>query len=68
MFAWIAILLFITLKEMNNYSFKESIKCILLTAFTVLIVALVVFILYILFAQVVEFITKISGEVAYRLD
>lgn len=67
MFAWIVVLLFITLKEMNNYSFKESIKCILLTAFTVLIVALVVFILYILFAQVVEFITKISGEVAYRL-
>ena len=66
MIAWIVVLLFITLKEMNNYSFKESVQCILLTVFTVLIVALVVFILYILFAQVVEFITKIAGEVAYR--
>lgn len=68
MYAWILILLFIALKEINNYSFKESIKNILLTAFTVLIVALVAFILYILFSQVVEFVVKIVGEVAYRFE
>lgn len=64
---WIGILLFIALKELNDYSFKDTVKSIVLTLFTVLIVSLVAFILYVLFAQVFEFVIKISGEVAYRI-
>ncbi len=64
---WVCILLFISLKELNDYSFKDTVKSIALTLFTVLILSLVVFILYVLFAQVFEFVIKIFGEVAYRI-
>ncbi len=64
---WILILLFITLKELNDYSFKDTVKSIALTAFTVLILSLVVFILYVLFAQVFDFVVTIFGEVVYRI-
>ncbi len=64
---WVLILLFITLKELNDYSFKDTLKSIALTAFTVLILSLVVFILYVLFAQVFDFVVTIFGEVVYRI-
>lgn len=65
---WIAVLMFVTLQELNNYSFRESVKSIVLTIFTILILSLVVFILYVLYMQVFEFIVKIFGEVVYRFD
>jgi len=38
-----------------------------LTVFTILILALLIFIIYVLWAQVVEFIIAIGGEVVYRI-
>lgn len=67
-YVWVGILLFTTLKELNNYTFKETVKSIFLTIFTVLIVSLVVFILYVLFAQVFDFIVTLAGEVVYRFE
>ena len=67
MWAWTAVLLFIGIKEVNNYTVKETVKVILLTAFTILIVALIVFIIYVLWTQVFEFFAAIFGEVVYRL-
>jgi hypothetical protein len=67
MVTWIVILLFLAIKEVNNYSLKETIKIILLTAFTALIAVLVLFIVYVLISQVIDFVQAIYGEVVYRL-
>lgn len=66
-FAWVAILIFITIKEVNNYSVKETFKCIFLTIFTLLIVCLVAFILYVLAKQIFDFVKAILGEAVYRI-
>ena len=65
-YAWMAVLLVIGIREVNNYTGKQTLKVILLTLFTVLILALIVFILYILWAQVFKFFGEIFGEVVYR--
>lgn len=67
MFAWIIILVLISIKELNNLTVKETAKVVGLTFFTVLIIALLVFIIYVLWSQVIDFIIAISGEVVYRL-
>jgi len=67
MYIWIFILIFIAIQEINNYTFKETIKVIGLTFFTLLIAALLVFIIYVLWSQVFDFIISIAGEVVYRL-
>lgn len=66
-YGWIAVLAFVGLKEVNDFKVGETVKVILLTAFTALIMALLFFIIYVLWAQVFEFITAIFGEVVYRL-
>ena len=66
-YGWIAVIGFIGLKEVNNFKMGETVKIILLTVFTVLILALLIFIIYVLWAQVFEFISAIFGEVVYRL-
>lgn len=65
--AWILVLIFIAIKEINNITVKETIKIILLTLFTALIFMLLVFIIYVLWQQVYDFVTAIGGEVVYRL-
>ena len=64
---WIVALEFITVKELNDYSVKDTIKIILLTAFTILIVLLLAFIIYVLWSQVFDFISSLIGEVVYRI-
>ena len=66
-YGWIAVIAFVGLKEVNNFKMNETVKIILLTVFTVLILALLIFIIYVLWAQVFEFISAIFGEVVYRL-
>ena len=65
---WIVVLIVLGIREVNNYTAKETAKVIMLTLFTVLIMALIIFILYILWAQVIEFISAIAGEVGYRVS
>lgn len=67
MIAWVIVLGIIGIKEVNNYTPKETAKIICLTAFTILIMALLIFVIYILWAQVFQFISAILGEVVYRL-
>ena len=66
-YGWIAVIGFIGLKEVNNFSVGQTVKIILLTAFTALILALLIFIIYVLWAQVFEFIYALIGEGVYRL-
>lgn len=67
MFGWMAVLLVLAMKEVNNYKGGETVKVICLTVFTILILALLIFIIYVLWAQVFEFISSVIGEVVYRL-
>lgn len=67
MMVWIATLLFLTIKEINNYSVKETVKVIAISVFAAVIFALIAFIVYVLAAQVVTFVTSIYGEVVYRI-
>lgn len=66
-YGWMAVLLVLGIREVNNYTAKETSKVILLTLFTMLILALLLFIIYVLWAQVVEFVSAIFGEVSYRV-
>lgn len=65
--AWVVLLLFMTIKEVNNYTVKETFRIIFLTLFTVLILALLAFIIFVLCRQVIDFITAVAGEVVYRI-
>ena len=66
LYSWILLLLFMTVKEINNYSVGETFKVIFLTLFCVLIAILLLFILYVLILQVADFVQSIYGEVVYR--
>ena len=67
MIGWVLVLVVLAIKEVNNYTMKETFKIIALTIFTILIMALLIFIIYVLWAQVFEFISSVFGEVVYRL-
>ncbi len=66
-YAWCAVLFVLAVKEINYYTMKETFKVLALTVFTILILALLIFIIYVLWAQVIEFIIAIGGEVVYRI-
>lgn len=66
MYTWIGVLIFLTIKEINNYTIKETIKVIGLTLFCALIFVLLIFIMYVLVMQVWDFAEAIIGEVVYR--
>lgn len=68
LYTWIAVLLFMTIKEVNNYSVAETVKVIFITLFAALIAVLLLFILYVLISQVTDFIQSIYGEVVYRFE
>lgn len=67
MLVWIVILLFMSIKEINNYSVGETFKVIGLTLFATFIFALIAFIMYVLVAQVWDFISSIYREVVYKI-
>lgn len=64
---WMVILIFLSIKEVNNYSVKETVKVILLTAFTILIAALLIFIIYVLMSQAIDFVVTVVREAVYRI-
>ena len=67
MYTWIIVFMLLSMKEVNNYTAGQTVKVILLTAFTILIMSLLIFIIYVLWAQVFQFFGALFGEVAYRL-
>ena len=66
-YVWMAVLLILGIKEVNNYTGKETVKVLFLTAFAALILVLLIFIIYVLWAQVFEFVSALIGEVVYRI-
>ncbi|MDQ0257370.1 tetratricopeptide (TPR) repeat protein [Evansella vedderi] len=67
-YSWVAILIVIMIKEINDYTLKETIKIILLTMFTILIAVLLIFIVYVLVAQMLSFFVSIFNEGVYRIE
>ena len=67
MLVWVGVLIFLSIKEINNYSVKETIVIIGLTIFTILIVCLLAFIIYVLSSQVIDFVESIFREVVYKI-
>ncbi len=66
MWAWVGIMLFVMVMEIHNYRFKETVKIVLLTLFTMALFVLVGYILYVLFGQLFDFISAILREVRLR--
>lgn len=67
MVTWIGVLLFLSIKEINNYTVKETVKIIGLTLFTILIACLLAFIIYVLWSQVFDFLQSLFREAVYRI-
>jgi len=63
---WSAILFFMMVQEMHNYSFKETVKNLLITLFTICLFLLIGFIVYLLYGQLRDFVVSIVQEVAIR--
>ncbi|GAB4577539.1 MAG: hypothetical protein Fur0022_02700 [Anaerolineales bacterium] len=66
MWAWTALMLFIMVKEVHNYSFWETVRNLLITFFTMALFVLTGYILYVLFTQLFDFISAILQELRLR--
>ncbi len=64
--AWVALMLFLMVREIHNYSISETIRNILYTLFTMAVMLLTGYILYVLFNQLFDFVVTISREVRLR--
>jgi len=67
-YSWVLILIFSMIKEVNDFSVKETFKVIFLTLFTLLIAVLVLFIVYVLITQLITFVISIFNEGVYRIE
>ncbi|MBE5940240.1 MAG: hypothetical protein E7266_07570 [Lachnospiraceae bacterium] len=67
MISYILILMFLAIKEINNYTVMETFKVIFLTVFAAFIFALIIFVIYVLGQQLMSFVISIYGEVVYRI-
>jgi hypothetical protein len=65
-YAWTALLVFLAIKNLNDYTFGKTIRIIFLTLFVTLITALLIFIIYVLVMQVVDFVSSVAGEAVYK--
>ena len=63
---WSAILFFMMVQEMHNYTFKQTVKNLLITLCTIFLFLLIGFIIYLLFGQLRDFVVSIVQEVAIR--
>ncbi|KAB8128059.1 DUF1282 domain-containing protein [Gracilibacillus oryzae] len=67
-YGWVAILLFVMIKEINDYTIRETFKIIFLTLFMILIAVLLIFIVYVLILQMIDFVISIVNEGVYRIE
>ena len=65
---WVLSLIYVAIKELNNYENKETIKIILLSIFTIFIGILIIFVLYLLVSQLFSFIQAVFREAVYRIE
>lgn len=65
-YGWTAVLIFLVIMYLNDYTIRKTIWTILLTAFTALIAVALLFVVYVLVSQLVDFLSSVYGEVVYR--
>jgi len=65
--AYTLILIFMGIKEIHNYEIKETFKNIIITIFTMLIIALMIFIIYVFGSQLWSFVESWVKEVFFRV-
>ncbi len=63
--AFAAVLVFIGLIETHNYSFKETVKNIVLTVLAMILAIVAVAIIYLIWTQLISFIQSVFVEVTY---
>ncbi|MFC4386737.1 YIP1 family protein [Gracilibacillus marinus] len=67
-YVWVGILLFVMIKEINDYTIRDTIKIIFLTLFMILIAVLLLFIVYVLVLQMIQFVVSLVNEGVYRFE
>ncbi len=65
--AWSAVLLYLMIQEIHFFSFKGTVKNILVTLVTMFLLVLAAFMLYLLFKQMKDFVVDIIQEVRIRV-
>lgn len=65
-YGWTAVLIILMIMYLNDYSLGKTVKTIIITLFTVLVVVALGVVLYMLISQLIDFIASIYGEVVYR--
>lgn len=63
---WSAVLLFIAISTIHQYSFGKTVLCIFLTVFGMLVIIFLVILFYSLLSQFTEFLSSIYTEVSLR--
>lgn len=67
-YVWMAVLFFLTIKELNEFTVFQTMRTIFLSVFALFIASLALFILYSLFQQLFSFSTSLYGEVVHRIE
>jgi len=65
---WVALLIFIQLKVLNDYSFKKSVGVLLLSVFAFIIFWGTVGLVFALTNHVLQFVREVAVEIRYLLD
>lgn len=66
--AWCAVLLFLMVKEVHDYTVRETLRNLFITLFTMLITSLVLFIVYVILHQVYDFADSVIQEMITRAE
>ena len=66
--AWTAVLIFLGLQTIHNYSGKEMIKSLLITALFIFVVIVVILVVTIMCEQVMKFLTTIGKELVRNVS
>ncbi|RAP73813.1 YIP1 family protein [Paenibacillus montanisoli] len=65
---WCAVLLFMMVKEVHDYTIRGTIRNLFITMFTMLILSLVLFIVYVILHQVYDFADSVIQEMITRAE
>ncbi len=66
-YVWMVVILFLSLKLLNNYSFGKTVRMFVITLFVMLIIWLVAGMFYVLSARVIQFIINVITEFKVNL-
>jgi len=67
MIIYTLVLIFLSIKEIHNYEIMQTFKNILMTLFTMFIIALIAFIIYVFGSQLIGFLESFIKEVLFRV-